>query len=104
LGVQLDDAVWDIGTSVTEMVGLLNDMHALGQASPTSEQFRVNGTMALKSMLQELPQLWVNDFDFQRLAPNQKKQFKTLVAGWSQMIENNINSRLGTEQKQKEDA
>ena len=59
----------------------------------------MNGTMALKTMLQELPQLWVNDFDFQRLAPNQKKQFKTLVAGWQLMIERSIASRLN-EQKE----
>jgi hypothetical protein len=103
LGMQLDDAVWDIGSSVTEMVALVNAMHALGQAAPTSEQFRVNGTMALKTMLQELPQLWINDFGFARLAPNQKKNFKALVEGWSQMIEQNIASRIG-ETKQTEAA
>jgi hypothetical protein len=100
LGLIVDDAVWDVATSIKEMVALLTDIHALGQPAPTSEQFRVNGTMALKSMLQELPQLWVKDFDFALLAPNQKKQFKTLVEGWQAMIENNINARLGTKEEQ----
>lgn len=104
LGLIVDDAVWDVATSINEMVATLNEMHALGATSPTGVQLRVNGVLALKAMLQELPQLWVNDFDFSRLAPNQKKQFKDLCAGWSQMIQQNIDSRINTEAKQKEDA
>ncbi len=101
IGNQLDDALWDIATSVNEMVALLNEMHALGQVSPTSEQFRVNGTACIKAMLQELPQLWVRDFEFSRLAPSQKKTFKAVVASWSGMIENNIAGRLGETKEEK---
>lgn len=100
LGLLVDDAIWDAATSINEMVKTLDEMHQLGAASPTNEQFRVNGTMALKTMLQNLPQLWANDFDFQRLAPNQKKTFKSLAEGWQAIIEQNINARLGTEQKE----
>lgn len=96
-------ATWYAANGISEMIALLNEMHQLGQASPTSEQFRVNGTMAIKSMLQTLPQLWVRDFEFQMLAPNQKKSMKALVEGWSAMIEQSLASRLG-ETKQTEAA
>jgi hypothetical protein len=46
-------------------------------------------------MLQTLPQIWVRDFDFQLLAPNQKNSFKSLVDGWAAMILNNVSARLG---------
>jgi hypothetical protein len=60
-----------------------------------AEQFRVNGTICIKTMIQNLPQLWVNDFEFARLAPGQKKNFKAIVEGWQLMIERNIAGRLG---------
>jgi hypothetical protein len=50
---------WDVAQSIKAMITLLNEMHVLGQAAPTSEQFRVNGTMAIRTTLQELPQLWI---------------------------------------------
>jgi hypothetical protein len=99
-GVMLDDALVDVADNITDMIALLNQLHALGQSAPTSEQFRVNGTLAIKSMLQKLPQLWVRDFEFQMLAPNQRKQFKDLCAGWSRMIEGSIHARLGFDDQQ----
>jgi hypothetical protein len=70
-------------------------IHALGVPSPTSEQWRVNGGICLRTMLQTLPPLWARDFEFQMLAPNQKRNFKPLVDGWAAMIERDISARLG---------
>jgi hypothetical protein len=101
LGMNADAAFDDAFGSITDMIKLLHEMHALGAASPTSEQFRVNGTNALKTAIQALPQNWISDFEFQRLAPNQKKTFKVIVSGWANMITNGISARLGEKQKEK---
>jgi hypothetical protein len=101
LGMNADAAFEDAFGSITDMIKLLRDMGALGATAPTAEQFRVNGTLALKTAIQALPQNWISDFEFQRLAPNQKKQFKNLVAGWAGMIENGISHRLSEKQKEK---
>jgi hypothetical protein len=95
LGGQVDDCLWDLAQSINAMIPLLHEMHQLGQESPTSEQFRINFTMAIKSMLQELPQVWVRDFEFQRLSPNQKKRAAEVCAGWQTMIASQIAARLG---------
>jgi chromosome segregation ATPase len=100
LGAQIDDALFDVVQAINAMVPLLHEMHQLGQAAPTSEQFRINGCMAIKTALQELPQVWVRDFEFQRLAPNQKKRFGDLCAGWSAMIERQIAERFGEPQRE----
>jgi hypothetical protein len=97
LGGQVDDCLWDLAQSLNAMIPLLHEMHQLGQQAPTSEQFRINATMAVKSMLQELPQVWVRDFEFQRLSPNQKKRFGEVCAGWHTMIASQINARLPSE-------
>jgi hypothetical protein len=94
-GLLVDDALWDLARAVNLMIGLLNDMHRLGQAAPTSDQFRVNAVMAIKTMLQELPQTWVRDFEFARLAPGQKKKFKDVCADWHAMIEAGVSARFG---------
>ena len=95
LGTDLDDACNDIADCLGKMIAMLDEIHGLGQSFPTSEQFRINATMALKTMVQTLPQHWVNDFEFQRLAPNQKKTFRMLVDGWTATIERQIAEKLG---------
>ena len=94
LGLVVDDAFTDISASIPEMITLLNEMHRLGATSPTNEQLRVLGTIALKTAIQTLPPLWVREFDFQLLAPNQKKTFAAVVEGWHSMIERNVEQRL----------
>lgn len=94
LGLVVDEAFEDISASIPEMITLLNEMHRLGATSPTNEQLRVLGTIALKTAIQRLPQLWVGEFDFQLLAPNQKKTFAAVIAGWHSTIERNIEQRL----------
>ena len=48
-----------------------------------------------------LPKLWLRDFELSLLAPNQKKKFKDITAGWHAMIERQIAQRLGEQTKEK---
>jgi hypothetical protein len=99
-GDDADDALWDLIQAISKQKITLDKMHQLGTIAPTLEQFRVNGTNAIKTGLQALPPLWLRDFEFQLLAPNQKKKFKDVTAGWHDMIERQIAQRLG-ENKEK---
>jgi hypothetical protein len=94
-GIELGNACQDVSMWVNEMLGMLDEIHALGQPFPTSEQFRVNATNALKTLVQSLPQSWVRDFEFPLLQPSQKKDFGQLATSWSETIERQIAARLG---------
>jgi hypothetical protein len=94
-----DDAFSDAIGSVLAARTLLQDIHALGVTSPTDQMFRINSVAVIKTVLQNLPQPWVNDFEFMRLAPSQKKSFKPLAEGWRDQIANQIAARLGSETK-----
>jgi hypothetical protein len=100
LGIDLDGACADVALLLNEMIDVLDEIHACGQAAPTSEQFRINASAAIKTVIQSLPQHWVRDFEFQRLAPNQKKSFSALVEGWTSMIESSVVARIGEKQKE----
>jgi hypothetical protein len=90
-----DDALSDAITSVLSARDLLMKMHSLGVTSPTDQMFRINSVAVLKTALQLLPQPWVNDFEFMRLSPSQKKFFRPLAAGWHDQITNQTAARLG---------
>jgi hypothetical protein len=92
--VDADEAFSDAIASVLNARTLLQDMHALGVTSPTDQQLRINSVAAIKTTLQLLPQPWVNDFEFMRLAPSQKKTFKPLATAWHDQIANQIAARL----------
>jgi hypothetical protein len=94
-----DDAFADAIGSVLSARALLMEMHALGVGSPTDPMFRINAVAAIKTVLQLLPQPWINDFEFMRLAPSQKKSFKPLAEGWCNQITNQIAERLPTDKK-----
>jgi hypothetical protein len=79
---------------------LLQKIHALApNLGPTDQLFRVNVVTAIKTVLQGfgedsdkpgLPSNYISDFEFSRLAPLQKKQFRDLAEGWCRQIENQI--------------
>jgi hypothetical protein len=89
-----DDAFADAISSVLGARDLLAQLHALGVASPTDQLFRINSVTAIKTVIQLLPQPWISDFEFARLAPSQKKSFKPLATAWRDQIANQIASRL----------
>jgi hypothetical protein len=102
LGMILDDCFVDFRTAALEMAGgvidgkrvngVLDDIHALGQSTPTAMQFKVNADLAFKTAVQGTP-FWSQEFP--ALGHGQKKTFKSLVEAWSANIEANIAARLG---------
>lgn len=94
-----DDAFADAIGSLLDARKLLQDMHMLGVASPTDQMFRINSVAVIKTVIQRLPTARVNDFEFMRLAPSQKKTFKPLAAGWRDQIASQIAARLGSEKE-----
>jgi small-conductance mechanosensitive channel len=90
-----EDAGADFISSVLTARSILQQMHALGVTSPTDQMFKINSIIAIKTVIQNLPQNWISDFEFQRLAPSQKKEFKQLAEAWGLTIENQIAARLG---------
>jgi hypothetical protein len=92
LGLIVDDAFADAVSASTEMNDLLPELTALGATSPNANQLRVLGLIATKTAVMQIP--WAaREWDF--LAPNQRKSFRTIVEGWAATIESNIAIRLG---------
>jgi hypothetical protein len=85
-----DDALADAIGSVLSARALLMEINSLGVASPTDQLFRINSVAAIKTVIQKLPSSWINDFEFSRLSPSQKKEFKPLATAWCGQIENQI--------------
>ena len=81
LGVICDDCFDDLTSAALEMKIVLDKMHKLGAPNPSSEQVRVLGSLAVKTALLQTP--WSKDFD--PIAPNQRRTFKSLVDGWCNM-------------------
>jgi hypothetical protein len=94
-----DDAFSDAIASVLGARALLMEIHTLGVSSPTDQMFRINSVAVIKTALQNLPQPWISDFEFSRLAPSQKKAFRPLAESWCDQIANQIAARLGEEKK-----
>ena len=94
------DAFSDAIGSVLSARDLLMEMHALGVTSPTDQLFRINSVAAIKSTIQKLPNNWINDFEFMRLSPSQKKDFKPLATAWHNQIANQIADRIGAKKEE----
>jgi hypothetical protein len=92
LGLILDDCFVDFRSAAIEMKSVLDDIHSLGQETPTAMQFKVNCDLAFKTAVQGTP-FWSQDFP--ALGHGQKKTFRSLVEAWSANIEANIERRLG---------
>jgi hypothetical protein len=92
LGEILDDCFADFKSAAIEQKQVLDDIHKLGQAAPTAQQYRVLAEIALKTAIQGTP-FWSQDFP--AMAPNQRKSFKNIVDAWCGQIEGQIAARLG---------
>ena len=89
-----DDALSDAIGSVLSARALLMEMHALGLSSPTDQLFRIDAVAAIKTAIQKLPEPWIREFEFSRLAPSQKKDFKPLATAWCDQVANQIAAPL----------
>lgn len=99
-GEAIDAALATIAEIGSAMRATLSEMHTLGSAFPSHQQLDVLGVACLRTALQRTP--W--DRHFERLAPNQRRDFATLVAGWHATIERDIAARLGEKQTEEADA
>jgi hypothetical protein len=98
LGLIVDDAFADVISASAEMREVLDRMRALGIASPTHHQFNVLGLIACKTAVMNVP--WSSGGrEWEFLAPNQRKSFKSIALGWSEMIERQNAQRLGVDKK-----
>jgi hypothetical protein len=98
LGLIVDDAFADVISASAEMREVLDRMRALGIASPTHQQFNVLGLIACKTAVMNVP--WSSGGrEWEFLAPNQRKSFKSIALGWSEMIDRQIAQRLGEDKK-----
>ncbi len=100
LGLIVDDAFADVISASAEMREVLDKMRALGVTSPTHQQFNVLGLIACKTAVMHVP--WSaggREWDF--LAPNQRKTFKSIASGWCEMIERQVAERLGDDKQRK---
>jgi hypothetical protein len=95
-GLIIDDCFTDMNTAAADMKTLLASMHNLGAKTPSHEQVRVLGALALKSALQTTP--WAKEFE--AIAPNQRRTFATLVTNWRDQLMPHILARIGIEEKQ----
>jgi hypothetical protein len=95
LGEVLDDCFVDFRSAALEQKKLLDDIHALGQAAPTAQQYRVFCEIALKTAVQQTP-FWSQDFP--AMAPNQRKSFRDICNSWVEPIMHRVNALLGEKQ------
>jgi hypothetical protein len=96
LALIVDDAFADVISASTEMKEVLSEMHNLGCASPSHDQLRVMAVLVAKSAVMQIP-FCAREWEY--LAPNQRKTFKSIVSGWHAQVASNIAARLG-EQKE----
>jgi hypothetical protein len=98
-GINAGDALADFIGSIMEMKKQRDDMEALGIKTPSSRQFHVNTVIAVKTMLQQLPQPMVNELqDWRLLLSTQRMSFKDITAGWDATITRQITERLGSKE------
>jgi hypothetical protein len=98
LGLIVDDAFADVISASVEMREVLDRMRALGISAPTHQQFNVMGLIACKTAVMSVP--WSSGGrEWEFLAPNQRKSFKSIASGWYEMIERQIAQRLGEDKK-----
>jgi hypothetical protein len=96
LGMVLDDCFADFKSAAVETKSVVDDIHALGCATPDNQLFRVNCDLAFKTAVQGTP-FWSHDFP--AMSPSNRKTFGSLVKSWSAAIESNIAARLGEDKK-----
>jgi DNA repair exonuclease SbcCD ATPase subunit len=98
LAETLDDCFADFKSAAMEQKKILDDIHNLGQAAPSAQQYRVFCEIALKTAVQQTP-FWSQDFP--AMAPNQRKSYRDVCNSWGEMIMRNVNSRLGENKEER---
>jgi hypothetical protein len=89
-GLRIDAALATLVEAGATLRQSLYRMHTLGAASPSHEQLSVLGTQALFTALEQTD--WSEQF--RRLAPSQRRTFKSLARSWHDQIMPSIARRL----------
>jgi hypothetical protein len=72
----VSDAYEDAHGSRRDAHAIFQELRALGAPVPSDQMIRINAVVCIKTHIQELPSPYINDFEFSRLAPSQKKTFR----------------------------
>jgi chromosome segregation ATPase len=90
LGTEIDAAFGDAIAHLANLKAVLNKIHALGCQNPSHDQLRVISTLAVKTVLMQLPY----PREFEHLAPSSRTSFGHAIARWQAMLLENITARL----------
>jgi len=94
-GRELGDAARTFSETSRQVTGLIAQLHSLGIASPSGEQYRVFGSAALKTMI--AGSVWARDYP--AIAPGERKTFDGLILGWTQGIRARVRGRIGAKEE-----
>jgi hypothetical protein len=95
-GINAGDALSDFVGSLLEMMQQRDEMQALGLTAPTARQFHVSALIAIKTVLQTLPQPMVRELqEWSLLLHPARRSFGDITASWDAMITRQIAERLG---------
>lgn len=95
-GEKMDAAFVAIREASEAMRDAHSKMYALGARTPSHEQVRVFGLLALQTALMQSP--WAKEFP--HLAPHERRDFKSLVDGWHDQLTPGIAARIGDEKEE----
>lgn len=99
----LDDCFTDFKSAAAEMKEIQARAYALGQKSPTHDQERIYGGIAIKSALQGTQ--WTREVGVDVIPMHQRKTFGSIVRQWVDAQMPEINRRIEpTKTTNKEDA
>jgi hypothetical protein len=94
LAQQADEHLAAFGMIVGQMKTTIDELHSMGQASPTHQQFMTYGAMATGATLMFLP--WQRVAEYRHLSPGERRNFTALFKGWSDGAMRLIEARVGT--------
>jgi DNA repair exonuclease SbcCD ATPase subunit len=93
LGTEIDAAFGDAIAHLASLKSVLDKIHALGVPNPSHDQLRVFSTLAMRTVLMQMPY----PREFEIVPPSQRRTFQQMVSGWQVMLLQNIAARLETE-------
>ena len=89
-GHELDDALRTVAEAGKLLPNLLSQLHAAGIRSPNRDQLDALGFQAVGTAL--MATCWAKQFE--HLAPNQRRDFRSLVDAWAAPIESRLRAQL----------
>lgn len=99
-GINAGDALDDFIGSIKDMIRQRDDMEALGLKAPSARQFHVSLMIAIKTIIQKLPQPMVNELqEWRLLGYPARRTFQSITADWDATITRQFANRLPKKQE-----